>query len=176
MPLTHRCGTRVVRLTWRGAKRWSCWRQEIASAWTIESGWSCMMAQHTRHDSLAVATALVLPSNSNRHMALWRHSTTKTLRALPRHLGTWTTWCYEDMVLPRTIILYQIQVHARIVQVCKIKHHKVSKPFITILTLYSWWYFQQIDCMVNVLRLPISSFSCTALDIANRLRRLSDGQ
>ena len=62
--LTQSCGTSVVRLTCLGTKRCSCCRQEMASAFTWESGWSCMMAQHTRHDSWAVVTEPVLPATT----------------------------------------------------------------------------------------------------------------
>lgn len=39
----------------------SCCRQETASAWTRESEWSCITAQHTRQDNLAVAMEPELP-------------------------------------------------------------------------------------------------------------------
>ncbi len=35
----------------------------MASALTCESGWSCMTAQHTRHDRRAVAMEPWLPRN-----------------------------------------------------------------------------------------------------------------
>ena len=62
--LTHRCGTSVERLTCLGANRWSCCRQEIASALTCESGWSCITAQQTRHDNRAVAMEPWLPRSN----------------------------------------------------------------------------------------------------------------
>ena len=44
----QRLGTNVERLTCLGAKIWSCCKQEIASDWTIESGWFCMTEAATK--------------------------------------------------------------------------------------------------------------------------------
>lgn len=71
--LTQRWGTSEVRLTWRGANMWSCCRQVMASAWTRESGWSCMMAQHTRQYILAVAIALLLPAADTHTIRYTKH-------------------------------------------------------------------------------------------------------
>lgn len=71
--LTQRWGTSEVRLTWRGANMWSCCRQVMASAWTRESGWSCMMAQQTRQYILAVAIALLLPASHTHTIRYTKH-------------------------------------------------------------------------------------------------------
>lgn len=59
--LTHRLGTRLERLTCRGANMWSCWRQEMAAACTSESEWSWVMAQPTRQDERMVAMVAPVP-------------------------------------------------------------------------------------------------------------------
>lgn len=59
--LTQRVGTSDERLTWRGANRWSCWRQDVASACTSGSWCSCMIAQAQRNELRAMHTEAVLP-------------------------------------------------------------------------------------------------------------------
>lgn len=61
--LTQRQGTRLDRLTWRGANMCSCWRQEMAAACTSESEWSCIMAQPTRQDERMVEIVAPFPAS-----------------------------------------------------------------------------------------------------------------
>lgn len=60
--LTQRLGTRLERLTCRGANMWSCWRQDIAAAWTRESEWSWVIAQPTKQDERIVEIVAPFPS------------------------------------------------------------------------------------------------------------------
>lgn len=60
--LTQRQGTRLDRLTWRGANMCSCWRHEMAAACTRESEWSCIMAQPTRQDERMVEIVAPFPA------------------------------------------------------------------------------------------------------------------
>jgi hypothetical protein len=68
--LTHSVGTRDDRLTWRGANKCSCCKQDVASAWTSGSWWSCMMAHAHRKDDRAMQTDVVFPENMNRGVSL----------------------------------------------------------------------------------------------------------
>lgn len=61
--LTQRLGTRLDRLTCRGANIWSCWRQDIAAAWTSESEWSCVIAHPTKQEERIVEIVAPLPNN-----------------------------------------------------------------------------------------------------------------
>lgn len=61
--LTQRQGTRLDRLTWRGANMCSCWRHEMAAACTRESEWSCIMAQPTRQDERMVEIVAPFPAS-----------------------------------------------------------------------------------------------------------------
>lgn len=61
--LTQRQGTRLDRLTWRGANMCSCCRHEMAAACTRESEWSCIMAQPTRQDERMVEMVAPFPAS-----------------------------------------------------------------------------------------------------------------
>lgn len=61
--LTQRLGTRLDRLTCRGANIWSCWRQDIAAAWTSESEWSCVIAHPTKQEERIVEIVAPLPNH-----------------------------------------------------------------------------------------------------------------
>lgn len=61
--LTQRLGTRLDRLTCRGANIWSCWRQDMAAAWTRESEWSCVIAHPTKQEERIVEIVAPLPND-----------------------------------------------------------------------------------------------------------------
>lgn len=61
--LTQSLGTRVDKLTCRGANRCSCCRQEVASAWTSGSWWSCIIAQAHRNELRVMHTDAVFPEH-----------------------------------------------------------------------------------------------------------------
>lgn len=61
--LTQRLGTRLDRLTCRGANIWSCWRQDMAAACTSESEWSCVIAHPTKQEERIVEIVAPLPNN-----------------------------------------------------------------------------------------------------------------
>lgn len=65
--LTQRLGTRLDRLTCRGANIWSCWRQDIAAAWTSESEWSCVIAHPTKQEERIVEIVAPLPNDVRGH-------------------------------------------------------------------------------------------------------------
>ncbi|KAF3842289.1 hypothetical protein F7725_024240 [Dissostichus mawsoni] len=59
-----RQGTRLDRLTWRGANMCSCCKQDMAAACTRESEWSCIMAQPTRQDERMVEIVAPFPGKN----------------------------------------------------------------------------------------------------------------
>ena len=61
---THRRGTRLLRLTWREANMWTCWRQTIASDWTMGLLCCCSRAQADKSDERA---AVMFPELSKEH-------------------------------------------------------------------------------------------------------------
>lgn len=70
LELTQRVGTREERLTWRGANKWSCCKQAVASAWTNGSWWSCITAQAHKKDDRAMQIDVVLPANTDKRFSL----------------------------------------------------------------------------------------------------------
>lgn len=65
--LTQRLGTRLDKLTCRGANIWSCWRQDMAAAWTSESEWSCVIAHPTKQEERIVEIVAPLPNEVIRY-------------------------------------------------------------------------------------------------------------
>ena len=68
--LTQRAGTRLARLTCEGENMWSCCRQEMALAWTRQSGLACITPHPTRQLERREDTAAPSPDNTTPQVSL----------------------------------------------------------------------------------------------------------